>query len=159
MHIEQQSATTTEMAEFRCTSCGHQATAVVTGIGEGTQSFLNAQGEAARRADADARADVQRVLSVTRCPRCGKRDANAVRAWWIRRIGPVLLTVVGIAAAGWAPLIFDINMSESDKWMAAWVTTGIALVVGIPFALLEGPLKWSLVDGQVALDPQERDAE
>ncbi len=129
---------------FRCASCGHRAKAVVTGVGEGTASSLNVTGggpeaTAKRRAEENAERDVDHCLAAVACPKCGKRDAAAMRAAWSRVLVPVVLTCAAIALLGWAPMIFDMNMRESDKPIAGWITSGIGVFVGGIVLLFHSP--------------------
>jgi DNA-directed RNA polymerase subunit RPC12/RpoP len=144
MQVTFAGASHTEQRQFCCQACGHRATAEVIGLGEGVQSFLNPRGTARRRAKRDAVVDVDRTLSVATCPRCGHRDARAVRRWWAKALLPHAIGFVVVAASGWIPLVFGLNMRERDKWLAGWIMTGIACFV----ALLMLPsvfIKWSTV--------------
>lgn len=120
-----------ETRDFRCTHCGHESKAEVVGLGEGTQSFLNAKGTAERRAREDAQRDIDRTLAVAACPKCGQREGGAVRRWWLRALLPHLIGFVLVAVGGWIPLLFGLNMRERDKWLAAWVMLGIAVFVAL----------------------------
>jgi hypothetical protein len=125
------STTASRTVDFTCASCGHRARATAHGIGEGTATILNIDPDdvSASRARRDAEADAQRTIRIVPCPRCGVRDRGAVLAWWALHVGPLLLLFAGIALAGWAPLLFDLNMHEKDKWLAGWIMTGIAILV------------------------------
>jgi hypothetical protein len=147
MRAHFQVARTKSVRLFNCEHCDHEQDAEVIGIGEGAASDLNAPGTLRERAERAARADVRATLAVARCPKCGKR--SGVAKWWLRHVGPVALTMLGIALAGWVPLFVDMNMKEDDKWICGWVMTGIAVVVGVPMTLISVLPKWGSIDARV----------
>lgn len=151
MQVTFTGATHREARDFRCTLCGHEAQAEVVGLGEGAQSFLNAQGTAERRAEEDARRDIDRTLAVASCPKCGQRDRPAVRRWWLRALAPHLISMIVVAFSGWIPLLFNLNMSERDKWLVGWITLGIALFVAL-IMLPSVFMKWSATKRGVYFD-------
>lgn len=111
----------TERRSYRCAHCGHTQDADVTGVGEGTQSELNAEGTAQRRALEDAKADVERAIGQARCPKCRARPPGADRRFW----QPWVLLYVGCWIAGVVcgllPTWLDLNMAARDRTISAWV--------------------------------------
>jgi Zn ribbon nucleic-acid-binding protein len=144
--------------DFTCVRCGHQAMAQVVGIGEGAQSALNSEGTAERRATESATADIDTTLSLARCPKCKERDPAAVWRWWLKYAALSAAMLGGLALAGWAPLLFGMNMRESDKWMAGWIVTGIAVITVVPMMLIDVLPKWWSIDSRIEWSPVDEDA-
>lgn len=145
----QAAASATSRVEFVCRRCGCRRLADVTGMGQGVQSFLNSGGTAQRRAEKDARKDIQRTLRRARCPQCQQRNPGAVwsflRPWLIM----VALFMGAAVIAGYAPTWFDLNMSEHDRGICKWVMPlifGGTLLLIIPSMLWT---KWVNTDQQV----------
>jgi DNA-directed RNA polymerase subunit RPC12/RpoP len=145
----QAATSTTARVEFVCRHCGGRRLADVTGMGQGAQSFLNSDGTAQRRAEEDARKDIQRTLRRARCPRCHQRNPGAVwsfvRSWLLM----VALFMGGAIVAGYAPTWFDINMSQHDRDICKWVMPlifGGTLLLIIPFVMWN---RWATTDQRV----------
>ena len=79
-----------ETRTFQCAKCGHRCEAVVRAIGfAGSNSNRALLGvdpaeEAVRLANADAEADVERLLHLAPCPKCGYRPWLATGLYWLR---------------------------------------------------------------------------
>lgn len=139
MQVELARASVKEERTFRCAYCQHTADAEVTGFGEGSQSMLNGDGTAQRRAEEDAKKDIERAIADVRCPSCQRRPAGADlrfwRPWGLLYVGAWLLGVV----AGMLPTWLDMNMREHDRHIAMWV---LPLILGgtatfvVPLTLL-----------------------
>jgi hypothetical protein len=61
----------------------------------------------------------------------------------MRELMPLVILTLAISPAGWAPLRPELNMREADRWAAGWVTTGIALFVGLG-ATIGRWMRWSI---------------
>ncbi len=154
MSVTFTSAVTRELRTWRCAACGFETEAEVVGVGEGAQSFLNSGGTADRRAEADAVAELDRVMGLAACPKCGQRDPAAVRSWWMRQVLPLVISAAFVAFLGWAPLLFGLNMKPSDQWLAGWIMTGIGLLV-CGFMLLPAWMKWETAKQGVRFPPTD----
>lgn len=134
---------------FACGSCGHKQLADVVGVGEGVESFLNADGTAERRARADAEKDLARTLRLARCPKCGRRNGEAVYEFFSRPAVTIVgFTLLG-AFVGFAPTWFGMNMRAHDKEMSQWLLPllfGVSVLLVVPFSTLA---KWSTIDARV----------
>jgi len=136
---------------FRCSSCGHKATARIRGIGEGSATLLNITPDSVstRRAQVDAARDVDRTLAIVRCPSCRARDGAAVTRWWLRHTVPLVLMFGLISFLGWLPYFVDVNLREADRPIAGWVMTGIGFFCcGLGFLISVLP-KWTSVSARV----------
>ncbi len=128
MQAEIHHASVVEERQFVCGACGLRRLVSVTGLGEGSSTFLNAEGTGADRARRAAAIDVEDTLALAVCPSCGHRRASASWWWWWKHaLAPSLLVlaIMGFGAA--APWLFDVDMRDRDKEIAAWVVMGIGL--------------------------------
>lgn len=144
-------ATTTVEAEgrFRCQRCGYASDVDVVGVGEGTQSFLNTRGTAARRAARAARANVAWTIGAATCPACHRRNPGA--GW--RIAAPTVLGVLGFVALGvvlgYLPTWANLRMRPADKATVRWV---MPLLVAGPAVLMfavRGVITWRGIDRRV----------
>jgi transcription elongation factor Elf1 len=146
---KQASTVVTERVEFTCRYCGHRAEAEVTGLGEGADSFLNAEGTAVARAEQAARRDVGRTIARALCPRCGRRDHSATLRFFFPYVAVSVAFVLAGIVAGFAPTWFDVNMSESDKQICKWVMPLIIIVPVLLVVPISAIPKWTSTDRRV----------
>jgi hypothetical protein len=147
--ITQAGTSTIRRADFHCRRCDHHQSADVTGIGEGVQSFLNADGTAERRARTDAVKDVQRTIRVARCPSCRQRNPGAVLRFFRPHLIALAVFIAGGFVAGYLPTWLDINMRQHDRDLCKWVCP---LLIGGPAVLIYAftmLAKWSGIDRRV----------
>lgn len=134
---------------FRCVHCGHRQNAEVIGIGQGMQSVFNAPGTARQRAAVDAKADVARTIARTRCPKCQRRDPNAVwqfcKPFVIAAFVMVALGVIG----GMIPTWFHMNMREHDKAIVAWLVPLILIGTTALVMPIQMLTRWAGTDTRV----------
>lgn len=136
-----------------CGSCQHSYTLEISGIGQGTQSALNAHGTAERRAKRDLEADFERVSSVTPCPQCNQRDPRAVRLWW----RPHLLWGLGLSAAvTMLGVLMSLNLRSSDQAAAQWIcfATFVVFALGI---VGNAAFKWKAIQQRIDIQTSVKD--
>jgi hypothetical protein len=116
---------------------------------DGRRTVFNDEGTAEGSALSDAERDIARTIDCARCPKCRLRNPGAGLRFW----KPYLIVVavfVGIGLLlGFAPTLFDMQMTESGKDSCKWL---VPLVLGVPM-LFVVPLvslpKWSTIDARV----------
>jgi hypothetical protein len=143
---------------FRCRTCGHRQEAEVTGIGIGTESFLNARGTARRRAHDNARKEIDRTIRFAACPKCGQRGRHL--AFIAPYLGMTAFFVALGVIFGYAPTWFDINMSAHDKAICATYVTWAFVIAAVLAGGLPLWFRWSHNDGRVkwiSASPTEAD--
>jgi DNA-directed RNA polymerase subunit RPC12/RpoP len=149
------SASRVEQRTFRCLSCGHTALVEVRAIGEGSETMFNSEGTAERRAEENARDEIEHVLAIARCPACGFRDGYEVYGWWRRQLGPLIFLLLVIVGLGWIPYLFDAIVIERDQATVGWAMTAVGLVPFVPMAWLVRA-KWSAAVAGVQFSPAPR---
>lgn len=149
MQVTQATAHTKERTEHHCARCGHRAAADVFGIGQGAQSFLNPEGTAERRAQEDARKDIERTIRLARCPKCRQRNPGALLGFWTPFLIMFAAFLGGGIVLGYLPTWADMNMAQRDRDICKWV---VPLILGgtaalfVPIAALT---RWSGLDRRI----------
>ena len=132
------SATARGVRTFTCVRCKHEQDAEVIGIGEGAQSFLNSDGTAEERAREDAHKGLDRTIRRARCPKCRQRNPGVMAKFLSGFAIAIVVSMVAGIVGGMYPTWSNMNMSERDKAICAWVIPLIfagVLAFAIPIEL------------------------
>jgi hypothetical protein len=83
--------------DHHCSECGTTSAADVEGLAGGSDvAFAGSQSEARNRAREDLARNAVLMISLARCPRCGKRDRVALRSFALRQsVSATLLAACG----------------------------------------------------------------
>ncbi len=99
--------TVKDVLPFTCKLCGHEAEALVVGVGQGQGNsafFLDEDGARSRAsssAEDNARKNLEQTLSLARCPRCHRQDGSALNGMRMKTIlgslgGAIFLLALGL---------------------------------------------------------------
>jgi hypothetical protein len=145
---------------FECRHCGHVAFALVRGVGFGSadgSDFVaaNADVRAAERISReDARGNAALTAGLARCPRCSRRDAKAVRRFWSRTIGTLVLAAFASSALVTALLVWG-----DPRWvLIAWLVAAGAAVLLPAYYLVGIRWRWTSIDERVAFESDDATA-
>lgn len=118
-------------ATHECSGCKTYSAGVAYGHGSATarMGFARSRDEAADIASLQsserAAADALRIAALAKCPRCGRRNADAVASWALRHVLPIVIMTLFLPVVV-PPLIAGGDISTSTEVLAA-----IAMFFGV----------------------------
>jgi hypothetical protein len=145
--------TVKEVMPFTCKLCGHEAEALVVGVGQGQGNsayFLDEEGaktRASSSAEVSARKNLTQTLSLARCPRCNRQDGAALSG---------LRTKTLLGSLGGAAFLILLGL------FLDWTHSGnIGMYICGPLAIFTGGFiywsqkwKWETAENRVAFIPR-----
>lgn len=143
---------------FRCKRCSHATHALVVGVGQGQGNsayFLDESGAKERAATAGNKAAEQNAeltLKLATCPKCGERDADALRAIKGKAIAGVVACLVLLPLMG---LVMD-GLQRASFGLWIFVPIAVLCAWGV---WRQQSWKWTTIDHRVAFIPEAESAE
>jgi hypothetical protein len=143
-----------QVLPFQCRSCNHQAMALVVGVGQGQGNspyMLDESGAKQRAADSSRRAaddNARLTLKLAVCPKCHRRDEDALRSLKTKAVATMVAMVVGLFLLG---LFFD---SLKNTGFGVWIF-GVTGLFAAWFVWQKSSWKWTTIDNRVAFLPDK----
>jgi len=142
-------ATCTQIVEMECVNCGYHGHALIKGVGLGQGAspyFMDEEGAANRslsRAEKAAEKNVLDTQKIAKCGRCGRRNQQNVRRFW-------LLQSLKIFGGIFFLLLLGSMIYSFDEDEVVYLIFGSVAILYIPLIFfLDIKWRWYTVDGRV----------